>query len=107
MPHCDFRMRWQIASGLQKRRPIFGFIGAETGPKFEVEMDNENNKKTISTPVLGCNFMYHEVRFCILRAHRSWVQQRGLHIVQHTGPSIEPMPGPILERTISGPQSPF
>ena len=38
---------------LQKRGPIFGFIGAETGPKFEVEMDNENNRKNIFPSGVG------------------------------------------------------
>ena len=62
------------AVGFKNGGRILGFIGAETRPKFEVEMDHENNKKTISPLVLGCNFMYHEVRFRILRAHHSWVQ---------------------------------
>ena len=38
---------------LQERGPIFRFIGAETGPKFEVEKDNENNEKTIIPPGVG------------------------------------------------------
>ena len=59
---------------LQKRGPIFGFIGSKTGPKFEVEMGNYNNKKTIYPPVLGCKCTSHEVRFWPLRAHRSWLQ---------------------------------
>ena len=36
-----------VCCRLQKRGPILGFVGAETGPKFEVEMDDENNKKNI------------------------------------------------------------
>ena len=38
---------------LQKRGPIFGFIGSKTGPKFEVEMGNYNNKKNHLPPGVG------------------------------------------------------
>ena len=52
-----------ICCRLQKRGPIFRFIGSKTGPKFEVEMGNENSIKTISPLVMGFKFMSHEVRF--------------------------------------------
>ena len=53
-----------ICYRLQKRGPIFRFIGSKTGPKFEVEIGKKNNKKTIfPPPVLGCKYMSHEVRF--------------------------------------------
>ena len=38
---------------LQKRGPIFGFIGSKTGPKFEAEMGNYNSKKNHLPPGVG------------------------------------------------------
>ena len=38
---------------LQKRGPIFAFIGSKTGPKFEFEMGNQDNKKNHFPPGVG------------------------------------------------------
>ena len=97
-----------ICCRLQKRGPIFRFIGAETGPKLEVEMDNGNNEKTISSLVLGSHFMYPELHFCIWRARIVRGFNNGAFMLRNIpAPVLNPCPAPFSNAPFPAPKVPF
>ena len=96
------------AIGFKNGGPIFRFIGSKTGPKFEVEMGNYNNKKNHLPPgvwVASVRLTRCDFDLCA-RTVRGFNNGAGM-LYNIAAPILNPWPGPILERTISGPQTPF
>ena len=96
-----------ICCRLQKLGPIFRFIGAETGPKFEAEIDNENNKKKFPprcwVPTLcitRCDFA-----FCA-RTVRGF-NNGAFMLYNIPAPVLNPCPAPFSNARFPAPKVPF
>ena len=92
---------------LQKRGPIFRFIGSKTGPKFEVEMGNENNIKTISPRcwVASLCLTRCDFDFCA-RTVRGFNNGAGM-LYNIPAPILNPCPAPFSNARFPAPKVPF
>ena len=96
-----------ICYRLQKRGPIFVFIGSKTGPEFEVEMGNQNNKKkfpprcwVVSVRLTSCDF-----ELCA-RTLRGLNNGAGM-LYNIAAPILNPCPAPFSNARFPAPKPPF